>query len=144
LKSVPPAWAAAGPTTNGVQNYLAAGPGLGSPNARGDREALLDKVPGVTPLRATGLKMLVGRQVCAVVADGDVGMNYAPLDGTLKGASLGLVAFRVVAVAPAGRSSSLPDVDVEILNTADVCRTPLRMLQAPEPRSSSEPADLVP
>ena len=38
-----------------LRNFLAAGPGLGGEDAGGDREALLDKVPDVTPLRATGL-----------------------------------------------------------------------------------------
>lgn len=41
--------------SDGLRNFLAAGPGLGGEDAGGDREALLDKVPDVTPLRATGL-----------------------------------------------------------------------------------------
>ena len=62
LKTVPASWTSAGPYGQGLRNFLLAGPGLGSPDANGDRESLLDEVPGVTPLRATGLKLLEGRQ----------------------------------------------------------------------------------
>src|SRR5690606_8493077 len=85
LKTIPEAWKTAGPTSNGTENFLAAGPGLGSGN---DKEALLDNVPDITPLRAAGLKMLVGKTIIAVVYDSDISMNYGPLRGNLKGANL--------------------------------------------------------
>jgi hypothetical protein len=96
LKTTPPSWATAGPTTDGLLNFFQAGPGLGS----GRRpERLLDNVRDVTPLRATALERLVGQRICAVVYDGDVSINYGPLSGSLKGANLGVVAFEVLTVS---------------------------------------------
>lgn len=97
------------------------GPGLGAPDANGDREALLDKVPDVTPLHAADLDKLIGRSVCAVVYDSDVSINYGPLTGSLKGANLGTVAFRVESVGSASGSSSLPAVAVVIEDARETC-----------------------
>lgn len=147
LPTVPAAWRRAGPTANGARNYVAAGAGLGSPDRDDDREALLDKIPEVTPLRATGLAMLVGQTVCAVVYDGDVSVNYSPLIGSLKGATLGLVGFEVLGVAARrdGSSSDLPRVTIRIQGADDVCSRPLFLFaNAPRPRSSSEPFDIRP
>ena len=147
LKTIPASWDAAGPTADGLTNYLLAGPGLGTPDAFGDREALLDKIPDVTPLRATGLKQLQGKRVCAVVYDSDISVNYDPLDGSLKGANLGIVAFEVLSVMTLTgfSSSSLPEVEVESLDASEVCDGPLLLFEdAPEPISSSEPFDVEP
>ena len=147
LKTVPQSWVSAGPTSDGLRNYLVAGPGLGSKNAFGDRESRLDKVPDVTPLRAAGLRMLVGRDVCAVVYDSDVSINYDPLNGSLKGANLGVVAFRVLAAHRlfGYSSSSLPQVEIEILDAFQVCMGPLTpFIDAPAPISSSLPFDIEP
>ena len=155
-KSIPASWDAAGPTPDGLRNYLGnpsvafphdVGPGLGTPDLGGDREALLDKIPDVTPLRATGLKLLEGKQVCAVVYDSDISINFDPIDGSLKGANLGTVAFEVISVtALTGHSSSsLPKVEIEILDAEDVCERELELItDAPEPESSSEPFDVAP
>jgi uncharacterized repeat protein (TIGR01451 family) len=149
-KAIPAKWASAGPTNDGLRNYVGSpsepyphnvGPGLGTGRKR---EKLLDKVPAVTPLRATGLGMLEGKTVCAVVYDGDVGVNYGPLTASLKGANLGTVAFEVRSATPLTgfSSSSLPQVEVEILDAEEVCERPLELFaDAPEPRSSSEPSD---
>lgn len=80
IKTIPNTWINAGPTNNGAQNYLAPGPGLGSPNINDDREVLLNEIPIITPLRATGLKMLEGSIVLAVVYDSDININYSPLE----------------------------------------------------------------
>lgn len=147
LKTIPDSWITDGPTDDGLRNFLLAGPGLGTPDTNGDREALLDKIPDVTPLRATGLKMLEGRQVCAVVYDNDISMNYSPLNGSLKGATLGTVAFEVLAVRQLSgfSSSSLPEVEIRILDAELVCGEPLTLFtEAPEPISSSEPFDVAP
>ncbi len=148
LKTIPDSWADAGPTDDGLGNFLRAGPGLGTEDMDGDREALLDNIPGVTPLRASGLVLLEGQQVCAVVFDSDISMNYAPLNGNLKGSNLGIVAFRVISVTARtdGSDSSLPEVEIEILDADEVCdceRLTL-FLDAPEPISSSEPFDIDP
>jgi len=143
-KFIPPTWDAAGPTADGISNYLMAGPGLGSGD---DPEALLDKIPDVTPLRASGLKLLEGEKVCAVVYDSDVSMNYDPLNGSLKGANLGTVAFEVLSVTPLtdASSSSLPEVEIRILDASNECNDTLELLtEASEPISSSEPFDVIP
>ncbi|OYW17177.1 MAG: hypothetical protein B7Z54_08690 [Sphingobacteriales bacterium 12-47-4] len=145
IKTIPNSWKQAGPTTNGAQNYLKAGPGLGG----GDDgpEVLLDKIPNVTPLRATGLKMLVGQTILAVVYDGDVSINYSPLNGSLKGETLGLVALEVIEVKKRtdGSSGSLPRITVRIRNVETVKQMTLSLFSnAPVPQSSSEPYDITP
>lgn len=147
LKSIPSSWKSAGPTSNGARNYLAPGPGLGAAVPDDDREVLLDKIPNVTPLRAKGLAMLVGHTVFAVVQDSDVGMNYSPLDGSLKGANLGVVAFDVLEVRERrdGSTGSLPRVTVHIRDANEVEAGDLALFSnAPVPRSSSEPYDVTP
>ncbi len=82
-----------------------------------------------------------------MVFDSDISINYDPLDGSLKGANLGTVAFEVLSVtALTGFSgSSLPEVDIRILNAAQICDGSLRRFTAaPEPASSSEPFDIDP
>jgi sugar lactone lactonase YvrE len=146
LKTIPDDWTDAGPTGDGLRNFvgLPVGPGLG---AGEDPEAFLDKIPGVTPLRATGLAQLVGETVCAVVFDSDISINYDPLDGSLKGDNLGTVAFDVLEVRKLKgfSSSSLPKVNIEILDAEEVCEGALELFtDAPEPISSSEPFDVDP
>lgn len=144
IKTIPASWISAGPTGNGARNYLAAGPGLGSGEGP---EVLLDKIPNVTPLRARGLKMLTGKTILAVVYDGDVSINYGPLNGSLKGETLGLVALEVVSVVKRtdGSSGSLPKVTVKIVRVDDAGAAALKLFNnAPVPRSSSEPYDINP
>jgi prepilin-type processing-associated H-X9-DG protein len=147
-KTILASWANAGPTEDGLCNFVFAGPGLGTEDMDGDREALLDKIPDVTPLRASGLALLEGQRVCAVVFDSDISINYDPLDGSLKGANLGVVAFQVVSVTARldGSDSSLPEVEIEILDAEEVCDCEKMdlLLDAPEPISSSEPFDVDP
>ena len=145
LKTIPDSWIQAGPTGNGARNYLQAGPGLGG--GEDDREVLLDKIPNVTPLRATGLSMLVGQTVLAVVYDSDVSINYSPLLGNLQGANLGIVAFDVLKVEKRtdGSSSSLPKVTIKIRDADAVKSGALKLFSnAPVPQSSSEPFDINP
>jgi hypothetical protein len=143
LKTIPSSWRSAGPTGNGLRNYLLAGPGLGTGD---DPEVLLDEIPDVTPLRATGLAMLIGETICAIVYDSDVSINYSPLEGNLQGANLGTVAFDVLRVAERtdGSSSDLPRVGIRIRDAA-LCDEPLVLFSnAPVPSSSSEPFDIAP
>lgn len=144
LKTIPNSWINAGPTNNGTKNYLQAGPGLGSGEGP---EVLLDKIPNVTPLRAKGLKMLVGQVILAVVYDGDVSINYSPLNGNLQGSNLGMVALEVISVTKRtdGSSGSLPKVSVRIRNVEQAKKAPLKLFSnAPVPKSSSEPFDINP
>ena len=170
LKTIPDSWDAAGPTGDGLQNFLGfgkditsgiPGPGLGSGE---EPEEFLDEIPLVIPLRARALTLLVGHRVCGVAYKGDISINYAdedtPLNGQLKGDNLGIVAFRVVEVRPNddpnSSSSSLPEVDIEILNALErtnqqqevvpgVCEGALDLFEtAFEPTSSSGSSDLNP
>jgi hypothetical protein len=146
-RTIPNSWVQAGPTNNGSRNYFTPGPGLGAPNPDDDREVLLDEIPDVTPLRATGLKMLIGQRLYAVVYDGDVSINYSPLEGNLQGANLGVVALEVLGVVERtdGSTSSLPRVEVRILSVSDVAAMPLKLFEnAPVPSSSGEPFDIAP
>ena len=163
LTEDPPQWAAAGgvPAFVGDAGFLpevdpphGVGPGLGAEDVEGDREALLDKIDGVTPLRFTGLSLLVGKDLCAVVYDSDVSINYDdPINGSLKGANYGTVAFNVISVTALDEnvdenvsSSSLPKAFLRILDAEVVCGGPLILLftEAPELESSSEPFDVAP
>ena len=145
FKTIPASWISTGPTPNGARNFLQAGPKLGG--GEDDKEVLLDKIPDVTPLRATGLTMLIGKTVLAVVYDGDISTNYSPLTGNLQGANLGIVAFDVLAVTERtdGSTSSLPKVTVRIRNAAQTANGTLQLFSnAPVPQSSSEPFDIAP
>lgn len=147
LKTIPSSWIEAGPTENGLRNYLAPGPGLGASVPDDNREVLLDEVPDVTPLRATGLAMLKGQTVFAVVYDSDISINYSPLEGNLQGGNLGVVAFDVLEVRERtnGSSSSLPQVTIRIQDADRVKELPLHLfVNAPTPSSSSEPMDIQP
>lgn len=149
LKTIPQGWINAGPTNIGARNYLQAGPGLGSGrnNTDDNKEILLEKIPNVTPLRATGLAMLTGKTVIAVVYDAEISINYGPLNGNLMGANLGIVAFEVVKVTERkdGSSGSLPKVSVVIKNATEVATGSLHLfINAPVPQSSSVPYDTKP
>lgn len=145
LKTIPGSWAVAGPSSNGLFNYLKPGPGLGG--GEDDREVLLDKIPNVTPLRATGLSMLKGSTILALVYDGDISINYSPLNGNLQGNNLGLVALDVLEVKERldASSSALPVVTIRIREVTEVSGLSLALFaNAPALKSSSEPFDLVP
>ncbi len=147
IKTIPNRWINAGPSEFGSQNYLIPGPGLGSPNIDNDREVLLDEIPDVTPLRATGLKMLVGYKVIAVVYDNDISINYSPLEGNLQGANLGMVAFEVLGVNERtdGSDSDLPSVNIRILDVESISDFGLVLFSnVPVPQSSSVPFDVNP
>ncbi len=91
--------------------------------------------------------MLADRSNSAVVYKSDISINYGPLNGSLKGDTLGTVAFEVLSVTQltGGSSSALPKVDIQILNANDVCEGALLLFtDAPAPTSSSEPFDVVP
>jgi hypothetical protein len=108
-------------------------------------QSRLDKIPAVMPLRALGLTSLIGEDVCAVVYESDVSVNYNTssfpfTDANLQGKALGVVAFRVDAVTWAKKSSStLPQMTLTILD-ASVCGDWV-LFNAPVPGSSSEPND---
>lgn len=82
----------------------------------------LSEVEDVTPLHAADLAALEGREVCAVVFDGDITLEPAQHYGRLDGATRGVAAWRVTSVA--SESSALPELRVELFSAArgaDVC-----------------------
>lgn len=144
-KTIPDSWVNAGPTNNGLLNYLVPGPGLGG--GEDNREVLLDEIRNVIPLRATGLAMLTGATVYAVVYDSDISTNYSPIQANLQGANLGVVAFKVNSVTRrnTGSDSDLPSVSITILDAGSIDTEALYLFKnSPEPTSSSEPEDTNP
>jgi len=152
---IPSDWDDAGPTEDGIRNFFGnpanpptfdVGPGLGTPDTDGDREALLDKIPDVRPIRYHGLLGLLGMNVCAVVYDGDISINYnepenefpsesaiGVKDGSLKGSNLGVVAFNVQRVIPFGGPATsfldqaddpqeIAKVEIKILDPEFACK----------------------
>jgi hypothetical protein len=133
LKAVPISWDSEPGTPDGLQNFILAGAGVGSPDATGDRESLLRQVPDVVPLQSTGLGMLIGRQVCAVIYDREIlTIPGAPTD--LSGSTLGILAFKVVGLIAPTSLTALPNVDIEILEAHEVCHGNLTAFSdAPNP-----------
>jgi len=146
-KTILQSWDNAGPTSDGLRNFLGnpVGPGLGTGS---NPESLLDKIPNVIPLRAEGLYGLIGKTVCALVWDSDISINYDnPINGSLKGEKLGVAAFEVLDVVYLGgfSSSTLPRVQIAIRDASTVCGGSLSLyLAAPRPSSSSVPMDIRP
>ena len=133
LRTVPASWASEPGSDDGLQNFLLAGAGLGSPDDDGNRASLLANVPDVVALRAAGLSQLVGRSVCAIVYDGDIVVTPGtPSTADLTGINLGVVAFQVTSVDAAGGDS--PAVTIQILNVRDTCRSAVAAFtDAPDP-----------
>ena len=91
-----PEWDAAGPTSDGLINYLVAlAAFFGNPF-----ETLLDKIPGVIPLRTAELHERIGMSCCGVVYDSDI--SYSEVDdlANLQGANYGVIHFTLLAVGP--------------------------------------------
>jgi hypothetical protein len=111
-------------------------------------QSRLDKIPAVMPLRALGLDALVDKDICAVVYDSDISINYDKstfpfTSGNLQGETLGIVAFTVnqTRTLDGFSSSTLPQVTLTI-NDASACN-PTELFNAPVPKSSSVPNDRI-
>jgi hypothetical protein len=108
----------------------------------------LDKIPDVRPLRALGLNQLIGKVVIAVVYDSDISINYdhytfLGVNGNLQGETLGIVAFRVneVRTLEGFSSSTLPEIQITILDASMFGNSYIGLHNAPIPMSSSIPND---
>lgn len=115
--SIPATWSSEG-DADGLESYLYAGPGLGSPDASGSRVSRLGARPEVVALGPLGLQQLTGRTVCALAYAGELPRSAAGV--SLSGANLGLLAFTVVATS-GGNAATLPTVTVSVLETRSVC-----------------------
>jgi hypothetical protein len=127
----------------GIDNYFGLSGSTAIPS-----QSRLDKIPAVMPLRALGLNALVGRDICAVVYDSDISINYDKTtfpftSGNLQGETLGIVAFTVTQTRTLNgfSSSTLPQVTLTI-NDASSCN-PNELFNAPVPKSSSVPNDRI-
>ena len=67
-------------------------------------------------------------------------MNYDPLSASLKGATIGVIAFHVDLVRNLDSGSTLPQVTMTILDATTRCAA-RTLYHAPVPDSSSVPAD---
>jgi len=128
-----------------IRNYV----GLNGTSAIPSQQRL-DKIPDVRPLRALGLNRLIGKVVYAVVYDSDLSINYdlgTPLgvNGNLQGETLGVVVFRVNEVRTLNNfsSSTLPEVQITILDASLYSNSNFMLLSAPVPASSSVPNDRI-
>jgi hypothetical protein len=130
---IPQEWADAGPSPDGLQNYINAT----VPN--GD----LDQIPDVRPLRAAGFCALKGKTIAALVKDSNVGINEVngQLVGDLTGAYKGKIAFEIVEVTahPDG-GSMLPVITIRILDATVVFAGVVHLCEVPVPA----PNDVTP
>ena len=85
----------------------------------------------------------------AVVYDSDLSINYdhgKPLgvNGNLQGETYGILAFKVIGTFTNDlfSSSTLPDVQIQILDASEVCNI-FQIFRAPVPESSSIPNDRI-
>jgi len=126
------------------------GPGLGAPDASGDRQSLLGKVPDGHAAPNDGPLEASSAEVCAVVYDDQVGINFDQRTGNLKGATLGTacVPGRVGDGECCSRAAS---VAVRIRDASQVCRGPFACsraaeapLEAPPPARRRPPRSLDP
>ncbi|HUR35104.1 MAG TPA: hypothetical protein VM032_14975 [Vicinamibacterales bacterium] len=123
-RTTPQLWASDPSANDGLQNFVLAGPGLGSPDRNGDRESLLRSGLDVTSIRGDGLRTLVGRVACAVVYDNDLPLGDGSAVTNLTGPNLGIIAFEVLAVDNID-GSEWPKVEVQILDARETCGKPL-------------------
>jgi len=123
----PYAWVSGPGEDDALENFALAGPGLGSPDAAGDRASLLVGVQDVVPIRADRATLLVGRNVCAIVYDENLTMPDGDLRVDLDGPNLGMVAFQIKSLVNAG--SIWPGLVVETLDVRSTCAGKLDIFQ---------------
>ena len=126
LQQSPGAWDSESGANDSLQNFVLAGPGLGSPDSNGERESLLGAVEGVMPVRAANAALLVGRAACAVIYDDDLSVPAASESMRLQGANLGVMGFRVASVV--GTGTQWPGLMVELLDARATCSEHLELL----------------
>lgn len=116
--AVPPSWDSTAGEGDGLDNFVYAGPGLGSPDGAGSRVSRLAPTSQIAPLRDAGLQLLTGRTVCAVAYLDEIPRSAS--GASLAGPSLGVVAFSVLGVSD-GDSTTLPSVVVSVRDTRETC-----------------------
>ena len=119
FQRAPIMWESRAGENDALENFALAGPGLGSPDAMGQRASLLSSVEDVIPVRVDRASLLVGRSICAVVYDQDLAMSAEGSRIDLQGPNLGMVAFRVSAIMNA--DATWPGFLVEALDVRSTC-----------------------
>jgi hypothetical protein len=114
--TLPSAWTSASGVNDAAQNFMLAGPGLGSPDSSGDRSSLLGNVQNIAPLDAAKLQALTGREICAVVFAGEI--PWTPAGTSLKGSVTGIVALSILTVSA---GTGLPVVTLRVLDDGLRC-----------------------
>ena len=125
FQSAPASWPSVAGEDDGLENYVYAGAGLGSPDISGSRTSQLGTRPEVVPLRAAGLQLLAGRTVCAVAYAGELPRSASGV--SISGPNLGTAAFTVVGVS-GGDATTLPSIEVVVLETRQTCSGPLSLM----------------
>ena len=120
-------WESAAGADDALENFVLAGPGLGSPDASGQRTSLLLSIQDLEPVRSDRAALLVGRSVCAVVYNEDLAISESDSRVNLNGANLGMVAFRVSNIFTAG--SVWPTLLVETLDVRSTCSETVAVFQ---------------
>jgi len=162
---IPQSWADAGPSDDGIRNFVGHMPEPGRPLMPGeclgvgnDPEICLDKIPDVEPIRYQGVLELLGMDICAVVYDSDISINWLDPgveNANLQGANLGIAAFRVIQVLPFGQDSpfdqgndpqEIAKVKIRILDAKNdegtgVCQGDLTLFEAPDSIDEDTPFD---
>jgi hypothetical protein len=130
ISTVSPGWASDPSLNDGLENFVVAGAGLGSPDANDDRTSLLTNVSDVVAMGAADLGLLAGRTVCAVVYRDDIMIAPGePPTADLTGATLGLVAFQVTGVD--GDGSQWAAMTVKVLDVHETCGGALAPFASP-------------
>jgi len=122
--SLPSNWVSVSGANDAPQNFMLAGPGLGSPDSSGVRTSLLGNVQNIAPLDLARLQLLTGRQICAVVFVSEI--PWTSTGTSLKGSVTGIVALSILSVATG--STGLPTVTVRILDDGLTCSGALSLV----------------
>ena len=120
-------WESGAGADDALENFVLAGPGLGSPDSSGERTSLLVGIEGLLAVRADRAALLVGRSVCAVVYDEDLAISESDSRLDLDGPNLGIVAFRVSSIFTS--ASVWPTLLVEALDVRSTCGEKLDVFQ---------------
>lgn len=79
----------------------------------------LDKLDDVIPMGTTEIQAMLGKKFCALVFDSDISFDSSKHEASLKGATMGLTAFTVTAVAGSGYGSNLPSITVSLMSSTE-------------------------
>src|SRR6185295_10019391 len=121
MTSLPANWVSAAGANDAGQNFVLAGAGLGSPDTAGNRTSLLGAVAGLRPMHLADMQALAGTTVCAVAFAGEI--PWAQTSTSLKGNTLGIVAFTVVSATANGSGFSAQVTPVEADSTCAAALT---------------------